>query len=915
MALPTITVDILGYGKVAALVDSGSTRTIVSGNICKCEKFDSGCITAVNGTDVGYGTGKIKVVIQGRELDVQCFVLRKMLVDFDVIVGMDIIRRLGGVNIDTDCKVAFTAAAAVLDRSDDAALEIDDTDFSAKFEDGRWKVAWKWKVSAPELTNRCHSYGMKEELKQAFDTELQDWVNTGILKAVPPNEVVESYVPLMAVDQTNKGKVRPVLDFRELNDYVSCHPASIEVIDDTLRTWRKVGHSVMLLDLKKAYLQLHVDKELWKYQIVKWGGCNYYLTRLGFGLNCAPKIMSTILRTVLALDAKIRDGTCQYIDDILVNVDVVSAAEVARHLERYGLITKEVQELDGARVLGLAVQAEEGKTKWKRGNELPRVPEKVTKRELFSITGALVGHFPVANWLRVACSYVKRVCDANSWDDEVSNATMKILHEIIDRIKLDDPVRGVWDVPEAREARVWCDASSLAMGCCLEINRYIVEDAAWLRKRDDHMHINLAELDAVIKGVNLALKWNVKQLEIVTDSATVHGWLTSTFCDTHRIHTQGMCEMLVKRRLKVIKALCDEYGVAPKVVWVESKRNVADGLTRVPQKWLSLKNEEVCGVSVVKEVHEKNHLGVDRTLYLARLENPTVTRREVEDVVRACSNCKSIDPPNEMWEKGGLDVRENWVRLAIDTTHYNGNCYLSCVDCGPSRFMVWKLLRDESAVCVTVALHEIFNDRGPPKQLLMDNGRAFRSGAMQQLLGTWGVAPIYRCAYRPAGNGIVERSHRTIKRMAARSGGSPMDMVYWYNSTPKAGVDPNTVPGSMLHNYEWRVLQKVEDPSEDEQLAKCGYTIGDSVFVKPPGARCTTRWQQGTVTGLNSATNVDVDGVPRHVGDLRLIPEIGDDLELEEEHEMADVAGVEEGGRPQRTVRAPNRWGNNIYDV
>ena len=37
----------------------------------------------------------------------------------------------------------------------------------------------------------------------------------------------------------------------------------------------------------------------------------------------------------------------------------------------------------------------------------------------------------------------------------------------------------------------------------------MLKDAAWLRKKDDFNHTNLAELMAVLKGINLALKWGL----------------------------------------------------------------------------------------------------------------------------------------------------------------------------------------------------------------------------------------------------------------------------------------------------------------------------------------------------------------------------------------------------------------------
>ena len=43
-------------------------------------------------------------------------------------------------------------------------------------------------------------------------------------------------------------------------------------------------------------LQLHVNNKLWKYQLVKYKGKTYRLTRLGFRLNSAPKVMLMILK-------------------------------------------------------------------------------------------------------------------------------------------------------------------------------------------------------------------------------------------------------------------------------------------------------------------------------------------------------------------------------------------------------------------------------------------------------------------------------------------------------------------------------------------------------------------------------------------------------------------------------------------
>ena len=62
----------------------------------------------------------------------------------------------------------------------------------------------------------------------------------------------------MAVIQLNKEKVRPEMDFRELNSHVTAHTADADVCADKLREWRRRGKKVALIELRKAYLQIHV---------------------------------------------------------------------------------------------------------------------------------------------------------------------------------------------------------------------------------------------------------------------------------------------------------------------------------------------------------------------------------------------------------------------------------------------------------------------------------------------------------------------------------------------------------------------------------------------------------------------------------------------------------------------------------
>ena len=136
------------------------------------------------------------------------------------------------------------------------------------------------------------------------------------------------------------------------------------------------------------------------------------------------------------------------------------------------------------------------------------------------------------------------------------------------------------------EAVIWVDASSLALGAALEVDGEIIEDGCWLRPSES-AHINMAELDAVIRGINLAVSWSMQKLTLKTDSRTVYHWLTDVLSGASRLKTRAASEMLIRRRLATVKSIVNEYDLQLDVQFVPSADNRADALTRVPMKWLA----------------------------------------------------------------------------------------------------------------------------------------------------------------------------------------------------------------------------------------------------------------------------------------------------------------------------------------
>ena len=124
-----------------------------------------------------------------------------------------------------------------------------------------------------------------------------------------------------------------------------------------------------------------------------------------------------MLKTVLKKGSRTKEVTDSYIDDIMVDVTKMSTKEVAEYLTGFGLTAKSPEFLDGGVALGLKFINKTGKLMFRRGNEIPEIEGEISRQELFSIYGKLLGHYPVAGWLRLACSYVKRRSSGIDWED------------------------------------------------------------------------------------------------------------------------------------------------------------------------------------------------------------------------------------------------------------------------------------------------------------------------------------------------------------------------------------------------------------------------------------------------------------------------------------------------------------------
>lgn len=197
-------------------------------------------------------------------------------------------------------------------------------------------------------------------------------------------------------------------------------------------------------------------------------------------------------------------------------------------------------------------------------------------------------------------------------------------------------------------------------------------------------------------------------------------------------------------------------------------------------------------------------------------------------------------------------MRDNWNRLAMDITHHGGKHFLTIIDCGPSRFVIQQPLCQQNSTSVVRQLEAIFYEHGLPLEILTDNDTAFTCKHLKNFFSNWGVCLQFQCAYAPAENSIVERSHRSIKTIAVRKQCSIPEAVYWYNVTPKDNHSPATASADALYRYHTRIWDIEAVFPIEPRNTQGANEVGDVVWVKTPHGKCMTKFSWGGVTQVNS---------------------------------------------------------------
>ena len=267
-------------------------------------------------------------------------------------------------------------------------LKIDQPVFSIGFEHQQkvWTASWKWSGDRElaKLQSSIVEYHVPSQIRSAYEKEFHALINDGWLIPHPHEKLgpPKGLILLMAIVQ--ESKVRLVMDYQELNQYIDTFMTDVDVCASKLQEWCQHESNISLLDLRRAFLQVWVSESLWPFQTVMFAVRIYCLTRLDFELNVASQIMKTIIGAVLSQEEKIKEVGFAYLNNIYVNKDIVSSLHVTMKLAQFGLICKDLKRLENdICVLGLVVHGEQGTLQWRQGTVVPEVLDILTRHAVF----------------------------------------------------------------------------------------------------------------------------------------------------------------------------------------------------------------------------------------------------------------------------------------------------------------------------------------------------------------------------------------------------------------------------------------------------------------------------------------------------------------------------------------------------
>lgn len=178
-------------------------------------------------------------------------------------------------------------------------------------------------VSEPTQLFIPHQIQFSKSENEAIGLELDRLLGIGAVTN-SQHEKGEFISNIFTRNKSN-GKIRVILNLKNLNQFVSYHHFKMEHLPFVLELVHENDYFGSI-DLSDAYFSVPVAQEHWKYFKFMWNGVLYAYKVMMFGLSSAPRIFTKICKPILACLRASHAIRCSlYIDDMIVMAHTASA--------------------------------------------------------------------------------------------------------------------------------------------------------------------------------------------------------------------------------------------------------------------------------------------------------------------------------------------------------------------------------------------------------------------------------------------------------------------------------------------------------------------------------------------------------------------------------------------------------------
>ena len=137
------------------------------------------------------------------------------------------------------------------------------------------------------------------------------------------NQFISSY---FAVPKPRSTKWRPILNLKYFNENVKHFGFKMETFKQ-VRDWIQPNSYLIGLDLKDQFLSVPMNQGYRKFLRFKWLGKLYEWCVLPFGLKCSPRVVTKLLKPVIALLRSLWNILISiYMDDMIIQADTPEKA-------------------------------------------------------------------------------------------------------------------------------------------------------------------------------------------------------------------------------------------------------------------------------------------------------------------------------------------------------------------------------------------------------------------------------------------------------------------------------------------------------------------------------------------------------------------------------------------------------------